>query len=338
MDEISDLIRLLAEAPMEEPPMSRPKDLLDRIALERVVSEGVQPVGKAVPDAQPSNKIPAMGVTAIPAEPQTQIGATANPKTGVPDVPIQATVAQPDRPPGVPARLFSVGASFGKPASPQAKQSQLGGTAAPKGNTQETTRPAGVSQQDVDPGRQATAKQQQPQTGITANPRAGIPELGIPAGVAQFEPIPGRPAVPSKTEVVAGRTVNPRQQQPMKVGEARVFSPETMAGMVATPKILDTIAGLPAAMREKQSVTGQAQVTPRAQVTVTVPPNFPLNPKDIFTVVDDLIQLPPRQDVSGARDLRIPITTGNLESTESFVARSFTANEGNTSDLDRWHL
>lgn len=247
MDEISDLIRLLAEAPMEEPPMSRPKDLLDRIALERVVSEGVQPVGKAVPDAKPSDKIPAMGVSAVPTQQQTQIGATANPKTGIPEVPVQVSVSQ-------------------------------------------------------------------------------------------LEKIPGRPAVPSKTEVVAGRTVNPKPQQPMKVGEARVFSPETMAGLVATPKILDTIAGLPAAMKEKQSFTGQAQVTPRAQVTVTVPPNFPLNPKDIFTVVDDLIQLPPRQDVSGARDLRVPITTGNLESTESFVARSFMANEGNTSDLDRWHL
>ena len=318
--------------------MSRPKDLLDRIALERVVSEGVQPVGKAVPDARPSNKIPAMGITAIPAEPQAQIGATANPKTGVPDVPIQATVAQSDKLPGVPARLFNLNTSVGKPATPQSKQSQPGDTAVPKGNQQEATRPAGVSQQGVDPGRPATAKQQQPQTGMTANPRAGVPELGVPAGVAQFEQIPGRPAVPSKTEVIAGRTVNPKQQQPMKVGEARVFSPETVAGLVATPKILDTIAGLPAAMREKQSFTGQAQVTPRSQVTVTVPPNFPFNPKDIFTVVDDLIQLPPRQDVSGARDLRVPISTGNLESTESFVARSFMVGEGNTSDLDRWHL
>jgi hypothetical protein len=124
----------------------------------------------------------------------------------------------------------------------------------------------------------------------------------------------------------------------MKVGEARVFSPETMTGRVATPKILDTIAGLPAALREKQTSTGQAQVTPRAQVTVTVPPNFPLNPKDIFTVVDDLIQLPPRQDVSGARDLRVSKASSDLESTEAYVARSFMDNEGNTSDFERWHL
>jgi hypothetical protein len=234
MDEISDLIRLLAEAPMEEPPMSRPKDLLDRISLERVVSEGVQPLGNAVPEASPTNT-------------SKEVGAVANPKTGMPDIPVQVSVSQ-------------------------------------------------------------------------------------------LETIPGRPAVPNKTEVVAGRTVNPKPQQPMKVGEARVFSPETVTGRVATPKILDTIAGLPASMKDRQSTTGQAQVTPRAQVTVTVPPNFPLDPKEIFSVVDDLIQLPPRQDVSGARDLRAPMSTSNLESTEAFVARSFRANEGNTSDLDRWHL
>lgn len=214
--------------------MSRPKDLLDRIALERVVSEGVQPVGNVVPYAEP-----------VPS--QTVVGATANPRTAVPEVPVDVSVVQSER-------------------------------------------------------------------------------------------IPGRPASPSKSEVVAGRSVSPKPQQPMRVGEARVFSPETMAGRVATPKILDTIAGVPAAMKEKQSLTGQAQVTPRSQVTVTVPPNFPLNPKEIFSAVDDLIQLPPRQDVSGARDIRVPLTTGNLESTESYVARSFMANEGNTSDLDRWHL
>jgi hypothetical protein len=219
---------------MEEPPMSRPKDLLERISLERVVSEGVQHVGQVAPDA-------------VPAQQQTQVGGLANPKTGVPDIPLQVDVAQ-------------------------------------------------------------------------------------------LEEIPGRPATPNKSEVVAGRSVTPKPQQPMKVGEARVFSPETMTGRVATPKILDTIAGLPAALREKQTSTGQAQVTPRAQVTVTVPPNFPLNPKDIFTVVDDLIQLPPRQDVSGARDLRVSKASSDLESTEAYVARSFMDNEGNTSDFERWHL
>lgn len=234
MEEISDLIRLLAEAPMEEPPMSRPKDLLDRIALERVVSEGVQPIGNVVPYAEP-------------APPQTAVGAAANPRTAIPDIPVAVNVSQLER-------------------------------------------------------------------------------------------IPGRPANPQKSEVVAGRTVTPKPQQPMKIGEARVMSPETMAGRVATPRILDTLAGIPAGLKEKQSFTGQAQVTPRSQVTVTVPPNFPLNPKEIFSVVDDLIQLPPRQDVSGARDIRVPISTGDLESTESYVARSFMANEGNTSDLDRWHL
>lgn len=227
--------------------MSRPKDLLDRIALERVVSEGVQQPGKAVPDAKPSDKIPAMGLTAVPASTQQQVGAVANPKTGIPEIPVDVNVSQLER-------------------------------------------------------------------------------------------IPGRPATPSKAETVAGRTVSPRSQQPMKVGDARVMAPETMAGRVATPRILDTIAGIPAALKDKQSYTGQAQVTPRSQVTITVPPNFPLNPKEIFSVVDDLIQLPPRQDVSSARDIRVQRTVDDLESTESYVARSFMANEGNTSDLDRWHL
>jgi hypothetical protein len=111
-----------------------------------------------------------------------------------------------------------------------------------------------------------------------------------------------------------------------------------MAGRVATPKILDAIAGVPAAEREKQSFTGTAQVTPQSQVTITVPPAFPYDPKELFAVVDSLINLPPRREHTPGRSLSSPVDQTELESTEAFVARSFTENVGKTSDFDRWDL
>lgn len=319
--------------------MSRPKDLLDRIALERVVSEGVVPTGKAVPDASPVEKVPALGVVALPHEKQTTVGAKANPRTGMPDVSVRVSVA--------PTETIA-----GRPASPNNTETSPGRTANPKADPPLAGRPATVTQSEVNTGRVADPIVAKPTQGRAVNPKSVDGIAGVPASVkaaqayvdhaladvASVEKIPGRPATPSKTEVIAGRTVTPKVDQPMRVGEARVFSPETAAGRFATPKILDAIAGVPASMRDRQAFTGQAQVTPKAQVTVTVPPNFPFDPKELFAVVDSLIQLPPRQSTPGAADLSIPIRDSDLESTESFVARSFMANEGDTSDLDRWHL
>lgn len=258
---------------MEEPPMTRPKELLDRIAIERVVTQGVTPEGNASPEAQPTAIKVAPGVSAAPTPSAASGGQPAAPK--------DRSVVD-----GTPSRISGVTPFSGPPAAP-------------------LDRPVSV--------------------GAKADPRTGIPDVPV---VAEVKP----------ADVSAGRTVSPRVQEPFKVGETRVYAPETMAGRVATPKILDAIAGVPAAQREKQAFTGTAQVTPQTQVTVTVPPAFPYDPKELFAVVDSLINLPPRRDPTPRRNLSIPIDQTDLESTEAFVARSFTQNAGNTSDLDRWNL
>lgn len=77
MDEIEDLIRLLVEAPAEEPPLTRPRELLERIAIEKAVTGDQPPKEAAVPPAEPT-------------PPRQSLGAVANPKTAMPDVPFMA--------------------------------------------------------------------------------------------------------------------------------------------------------------------------------------------------------------------------------------------------------
>lgn len=228
MDEIADLIRLLAEAPAEEAPMSRPKEMLDRIAIEKAVREGIVPTGPAVP-----------GAVAVP--PERVSGQQTEPP--------QAAVS-----PGRPSQF-----NF---------------------RTQESQRPA------------------EPR-GATADPITGMPNI------------------------------------PVKV---QVMSPETFMGRVATPQILQAIAGMPANPQQNETRIGVANPSPRAQVTISVPPAFPIDPLKAFAAVDREIDLPPRQSPIPVREIPANLMDLQLESTEALVARSYQALEGSRSDLDRWSL
>jgi hypothetical protein len=221
MDEIADLIRLLAEAPAEEPPMSRPREFLNRIAIEKVAQEGVTPEGPAVPLAAWNFQKPVTGGPADPSSPPPALGAVANPRTGI--------------------------------------------------------------------------------------------------------PVAGTPAIPMPVEVTS-------------VGPAKVMAPETFTALTATPVILDRIAGLPAEVRQRETVSAVASPTPRARVTITVPPAFQDVYQDLFTAVDEELDLPPRQSSAVTREIRANVSDLKLESTEAFVARAYESFEGGASDLDRWSL
>lgn len=116
------------------------------------------------------------------------------------------------------------------------------------------------------------------------------------------------------------------------------MAPETFMGRVATPKILDAIAGMPAERRQRETVVGVASPSPKAQVTISVPPAFPIDPKEAFSIVDEQLELPPRQDPINPREIRANLDDLHLESTEAFVARSYQNNEGASSELDRYYL
>lgn len=247
MIEIEGLIRLLAEAPAEDAPMTRPKELLDRVAIERVAQEGVVQPGPAVPNAKVNT---AQTVTGARPEP--------NPSPQVSGVPSKFNFRQP---------------SSGPTANP--------------------------IQQIQSEGQTAKATQSQRTTGATADPKTGMPSMDMPV---------------------------------------KVMAPETFMGRVATPKILEAIAGMPAERRQRETVVGVASPSPKTQVTISVPPAFPIDPKEAFSIVDEQLELPPRQDRINPREIRANLDDLQLESTEAFVARSYQNNEGASSELDRYYL
>lgn len=247
MIEIEGLIRLLAEAPAEDAPMTRPKELLDRVAIERVAQEGVVQSGPVVPNAKVNTA-------------QTVTGARPEPN------PSQQLS-------GVPSR-FNFQTPLSGPIANPIQQIQMEGQA-------------------------AKATQPQRTTGATADPKTGMPSMDMPV---------------------------------------KVMAPETFMGRVATPKILEAIAGMPAERRQRETVVGVASPNPRTQVTISVPPAFPIDPKEAFSTVDGQLELPPRQDPINPREIRANLDDLQLESTEAFVARSYQNNEGASSDLDRYYL
>lgn len=312
MDEIADLIRLLAEAPAEEPALSRPKELLDRIAIERAAQEGVVPAGPAVPDAKPKPKLqdsiqpsqPTLagtvpGRSAEPHVTSQTVGATANPKTGIPEARLAVQLNPPE--------VLS-----GRPANPRLAELVAGMPA------------------EVSPG-QASA-------GVAATAQPSTPSPGRPAHPVLAEQDTGRTIMPNQRDPVAGVLAQFKANTPEAKPFVKVMAPETFNGRMATPRLLEAIAGMPAEIRDRQTNIAVAQVTPKARVTVVVPPAFPWDPKEAFSAVDEQLQLPPRQSSPELRDLRVSPVAEALESTEAFVARSYQQLEGNRSETERWLL
>lgn len=288
-----------------------------------MAQEGVVPAGPAVPAASPSEPQPvswpnasptkpetALGRTAVPipgqpyshslASPSTaplQVGASANPKTGVPNVGMQVSVKLAEPQSIMPHEARAPQVSSGQTAAPQVQEQISGQQAGPVFRTTESTIPAS-------------------------------PAVVQPQAVPQSEPaIPPRaPGLPARLAEV----------KPFSAGEVRVTSAPTLAGRAATPAILEQIAGLPANLRTGQTVEAKASPTPKTNVTVIVPPAFPMDPAEAFRMVDSQ-ELPPWQ--GSDRDIPAFKTDAeNLESTEQLVARSYMQAEGNRSDVDRWAL
>jgi hypothetical protein len=155
-----------------------------------------------------------------------------------------------------------------------------------------------------------------------AKPQSNEPRLGAVADVNTATPQIGMP-------------VTVKQVQPFVVGEARVAAVTTMAGRAATPSIIEQIVGMPASAKGR-AVEVTASPTPKTNVTVVVPPALPFDPAQAFKEVDS-VELPPWKE-SDRSILPFKTDQANLESTEQLVARSYIANEGNTSDVDRWVL
>lgn len=232
MEETLDLIRLLAAAPAEEPPLSRPADLMAQMKEEKIVREGVQPAGPAVPDAQPNPSPGVLGPNVHWREAPHQPGTQSNLK--------------------VPERI----------------------------------------------------------EGQYADPRIAAPNVPVEVSI--------------------------KTQEPVYVEPVRVMSPETVFGRSATPYVLAAIEGLPSEVKARGPVTAVANPNPQSQVTITVPPAFPIDPTEAFAQADSEIELPPRPGRLPQRDLG-PLLPDPSESTEAEVAAAYQS-ESYAVDRERWDL
>lgn len=176
-----------------------------------------------------------------------------------------------------------------------------------------------------DYGPQATPRQPVVSSGAVANPQTAIHDVSAPA-------------VPKQPVVSPGATANPRTAIPDVPVQAWVTTPERFLGQLATPKIAEAIAGVPANVREKQATVGQAAPTPRSQVTVVVPPAFPMDVQKAFADVDDVMRTNDAVRPIQKRDITPSTFDLKLESTEELVARSYQSLEGGSASTDRWHL
>lgn len=182
----------------------------------------------------------------------------------------------------------------------------------------------------------AQAREPQSSSGSQAAPSLSTPQVGAVASPSPPMLQVGAVANPQTGMPDVGMQVSIKQVQQFAVGEARVMSVPTAAGRVATPVIMEQLAGLPANVKSQAPIEAKASPTPRTNVTVVVPPAFPMDPAEAFRMVDEM-ELPPWK--GSDRDVPVFQTdAGNLESTEQLVARSYMAAEGNRSDVDRWSL
>ena len=171
--------------------------------------------------------------------------------------------------------------------------------------------------------------------GLYAEPTSNQPQSNPQANPAPQQSQVGATADPKTGTPVVGMAVSVKPAEPFVVGEARVTTAVTMAGRAATPAIMEQLASIPANVRQQGPVEAKASPTPKANVTVVVPPAFPFDPAEAFRMVDEM-ELPPWK--GSDRNILPFRTDADLESTEQLVARQYTAMEGNRSDVDRWQL
>ncbi len=294
MQEILDFIRLWAEAPAEDPPAQNPKPYLDKLKMEQVVQEGIVPAGPAVPSAHP-----------VPRETLSQQPAQLRPseqQTGSPSSP-----RLPEQVSQVPARPIAAEPVSSKPATPSPIERLSNAYAVAKPVELVSQTPANPAVPDV-------------RVMPAANPRTGIPESGA---VAQI--------VPLEKQSKPFATI--RERDSFKAGEVRVMAPETFVSRSVTPKLLERYSQVPIPVREKEAVAIQS-ASPRASVTMVIPPAMPFDPKELWDYADANLDLPPVQPITKRSSDRT-VDEDFPESTESLVARSFFRSEGAESSLER---
>ena len=142
MDEIADLIRLLAERPASEPPLSRPKELLEQRSIERAIQTEPLSLDKQTEAALPAIKAQSQEAPAVVARPEQSEGPLpqlqpkavgqeeqADPARPTADTGLPSVVAQNLQSTHVPAGAMPALRFIGKAATPSLLQAYRGAPA-----------------------------------------------------------------------------------------------------------------------------------------------------------------------------------------------------------------
>jgi hypothetical protein len=264
MNEILDLIRLLAERPLEEDPLRTPATLLQRVRDERVVREGVAPQGAATP---PMPVTPWKDV-----EPGTPAGVgQATPFEG-PSAGLKSLTMSSAPPAGIRA-LQPAGAEF-TPINYREQSAVLGMEA--------LTRPPLPSEGAPAAPRSARAAPSQLPAVIAARPGFA----GTSASLTSPQSFPGTPASERSLGVTVTPAAIPRGSFLGSVGDtAKALTPEFTYGAEMTPTLLRQYQSAPAHTRQVDSVVS-ARAHARQSVSVVIPGAFPYDPSKMFSAAD----------------------------------------------------
>lgn len=157
--------------------------MLDRIAIERAVNEGIVPYGPAVPPAAPAEVISSPGA--------------------------EARAVPPSVSKGNPSMFRFSESQFKSPAVARPPEQEAGSEAAPR--VSEITQKPSAQPVAPQPSEYRPARPLEPQvvSGLTANPRTGIPDVPMTVKVMAPETFLGRVATPKILEAIKGMPANP---------------------------------------------------------------------------------------------------------------------------------
>lgn len=194
--------------------MAYPREMLDRIAIERAAQQGVQPAGP--------------GPSASPAFRQEMTGASADPKT---QTPVWQNPAQPVEPireslgPADPRRASLVS---GNPAAPVFHQEVTGASASPRTQVPEWKAPA----RPVEPIRESrdpvTPRRSGTETGRVASVMTAETFAGRMATPRLLEQLSQMPAEPARAIREVSAQVTPKMRVSILAPPAMPVSPEDM--------------------------------------------------------------------------------------------------------------
>lgn len=289
---------------------------------DKVVRDGIHPAGPAVPAADPTPSPGVLGPGVRWVVPEPNAGPTANPAIQQAESGQSADPSQTRPARGAFADPRVLSPLSQAPAAANLTQPRVGSS-------------AGIVTATVAPGVGASPITPPQARGASADPHTGIPNIPVEVTIAPFGVQPGAGANIITVAPNAGPTAAPFQHQQGTVKPIREMSPETFIGRTATPHLLNAIEGVSAEVRARGPVTASANPTPSSQVTISVPPAFPVDPKEAFSRVDEELELPPRQRTND-RPV-VPVVPDNSISTEQEVANSYLDSSRDV-NLERWAL